>query len=526
MKKYSLIIVTVFSLLNCSDFLEEDPKGRLAQDDFFSSKADLDLAITALFSRFQNVVSRTGRGIYMYCADDVTSQNAGNKTRFAEYDMFNFNSGNTEVAALYSGLWSAVKAANYIINNAERTPADEAFINARLGQAYFIRAYCYFNLVRLWGKVPIITDLTIDYKRKREEVADVYALIEADCEIAEAMLPVTHTLTPYFRYGLNLSPTKGAAKALLASVYMTEAGWPLERGAAYYDLAAAKYKEIIDNEVTYGYILETDIKNLASEPTANFSKEIVFGAFFNKDGNAASSNDFFSTPYSELPEETNGFCDMIVELEFFNSMPAGPRKDAWILTEISILSKKDPVTDMAPWVVPWDSPETNQRHPHWKKNIDNGNWNYSVDPVTSKVFYTNGGLTTRSSKTKFIFRYADILLLYAEAKSFGTDGPDDLAYTSLNRVRDRAGLSTFLVGDLSTEEFQQTVLDERRWETCGMELSCMSRFFTMQRHKILHLQGDYRDPDDLPLNPALSLSEAFYYFPIPDMELLIVPDFN
>ena len=63
---------------------------------------------------------------------------------------------------------------------------------------------------------------------------------------------------------------------------MTEAGWPLKKGAEYYDKAAAKYKEIIENEDTYGYILEPDIRTLTKEPEANYSKEIVFGEFHNK----------------------------------------------------------------------------------------------------------------------------------------------------------------------------------------------------------------------------------------------------
>ena len=76
---------------------------------------------------------------------------------------------------------------------------------------------------------------------------------------------------------------------------MTEAGWPLKKGAEYYDKAAAKYKEIIENEATYGYILEPDIRTLTKEPEANYSKEIVFGEFHNKTKN------YFSGPKSELP---------------------------------------------------------------------------------------------------------------------------------------------------------------------------------------------------------------------------------
>ena len=91
------------------------------------------------------------------------------------------------------------------------------------------------------------------------------------------MLPDNHKIAPYFQNGINVAPNKGAAKALLASVYMTEAGWPLKKGAEYYDKAAAKYKEIIENEDTYGYILEPDIRTLTKEPEANYQRSPADG---------------------------------------------------------------------------------------------------------------------------------------------------------------------------------------------------------------------------------------------------------
>lgn len=511
MKKYSILIIMLF-LFSCSDFLEEDPKGQLSPDNFFNSKEDLDMAITAIFDQFQNINQQPGRNLYMYCADDVTSQNAGNKTRWAEYDMFNYNSGNTELGNWYAYLWQTVKACNYVINNAEKTPADEDYINARLGQAYMVRAYCYFNLVRIWGEIPIVTEVEINYDKQKETPAAVYELIESDCLKAEEMLPIKYDVEPYFQNGINVAPGKGAAKALLASVYMTEAGWPLKKGESYYDKAAEKFKEIIDHESEYGYILESNIIDLTIETTSNYSKEIVWGEFHNV------NQEHFMGPQCELPEESGGWCDLLVEIEFFNSMPDGPRKNAWVLKDICLLSKLD--DEGNPLMVSWNSTQTNQQHPHWRKNIDTGNWDYQVDEE-GNVSYTAQGTQWSSSRTRFIFRYADILLMYAEAKAFGSNGLDDLAYTCINRVRERAGLEA--VSTMSNSDFQKAVLDERRWETAGWEGSCMGRFFTMQRHEILHLQKDYRSSDDLPLNAALTLSEDFYYFPIPDREILIAP---
>jgi len=100
-------------------------------------------------------------------------------------------------------------------------------------------------------------------------------LIEADLAKAEAYLPINHTVAPYFNNGINIAPGKGAAKAMLASVWMTQAGWPLKKGTAFYDRAAAKYREIIDDEAMYGYMLEPDIRTLTMHPDGNFIKEIV-----------------------------------------------------------------------------------------------------------------------------------------------------------------------------------------------------------------------------------------------------------
>ncbi|MDR0429585.1 MAG: RagB/SusD family nutrient uptake outer membrane protein [Tannerellaceae bacterium] len=514
---YYFIIGAVFALSSCDSFLEEKAEGRLTPGSLFQDLEGLDMALTGLYNQYVQTNMYVFRSIHTWCGDDVTAQNAGNKTRFAEYDMFNFNSGNTEILDQYKTYYATIKACNNIINNAGQMTIDQAVLNSRLGQAYFLRALNYFMLVRIWGRIPLVTEVSIDYTRPRAEVAEIYELIESDALKAEEMLPLNHTVSPYFAGGINVAPNKAAAKALLASIYMTEAGWPLKKGSEYYDKAAAKYKEIIDKEGQegYNYMLEPDIRTLVEEPASNYSKEIVFGEFHNINNNG------YGGPYTELPEESSGWCDLIVELEFYNKFPEGPRKDAWFLTKITLTGReKDPETDKYP-VLNWDDPGTNQRHPHWKKNIHNGAWDYDYETG----YYTASGLTGSCSKTRYIFRYADILLLYAEAVAFGNGGVDPFAIECVHRVQTRAG-APLTSTTISKEDFRQAVLSERRWETAGMEHSCMGRFFTMQRHEILHLQKNYRSPDDLPLNSGLSLSEEYYYFPIPDAELLIVPDLN
>ncbi|MDR1162152.1 MAG: RagB/SusD family nutrient uptake outer membrane protein [Tannerellaceae bacterium] len=511
------LISLVFAFSSCDSFLEEKAEGRLTPNSLYQDVEGLDMALTGLYNQYVQTNRYVFRAIHAWCGDDITAQNAGNKTRFAEYDMFNFNSGNTEVLDQYKAYYSTIKACNNIINNAEGMTIDQTVLNSRLGQAYFLRALNYFMLVRIWGRLPLVTAVEIDYASPRASVEDIYELILSDALKAEEMLPLNHTVSPYFKEGINVAPNKAAAKALVASIYLTQAGWPLKKGTEFYDRAAAKYKEIIDNEGQegYNYILEPDIRTLVDEPESNYSKEIIFGEFHHV------NNNNYAGPFTELPEESTGWCDLIVELEFFDNFPEGPRKDAWFLTKISMTGReKDPVTDLYP-LLDWSDPGTNQKHPHWKKNIQNGAWDYDYETG----YYTAAGLQGGSSKTRYIFRYADILLLYAEAVAFGSGGVTPLALDCVHRVQTRAG-APLTPSSVSKETFQQAVLAERRWETSGMEHSCMGRFFTMQRHEILHLQKNYRSPNDLPLNNGLSLSEQYYYFPIPDAELLIVPDLN
>jgi len=520
MKKISIyfcLLIVALMATSCENFLTEDPKGALTPDALFKDANGLDMAISGIYATFVSTVNATEDQLYMWCGDDVTSQNFENKIRFAEFDRFYYNSGNVDLLALWQNYYACIKACNNVINNAENMDIDETFRDQRVGQAYFFRALEYFMLVRIFGPVPMPTTTDIDYTTTRSSVEDIYTLIESDIAKAEKYLPDNWTVQPYFNFGINVSPTSGAAKALEASVWMTEAGWPLNKGAAYYDKAAAKYKEIIDNASTYGYKLEPDIRNLVTEAGGDYNHEIVFGGFL-------SINWWqFASAYNEFPEEAGGWCDLLPELDFFNNFPEGPRKDAFFLTTIYIAGDN-------PRLVPWDDPQTNQRHPHFKKNVDSSiGWVYNYDTKS----YTGDGMNWgQSGKTRYLFRYADILLLYAEAVAYGT-GDINVAVPYVLKVQDRAGEADNLKvkTGMSREAFQQAVLNERKWETCGNECSTMGRFFTMQRHGILQNQSSYRittgDLHDTTLNPAFisqtSPSEQFYYFPIPDQEMLIVP---
>ena len=526
------LMIVVFAASSCENFLEENPKGRLTPDVMFNDINGLNMAINGMYNQFQGTQNAAHLHLYMWCGDDITSKNTGNKTRMAAFDRFYFDPGQPEYQTYWDNLWACVKACNNVIYNGEGMTIDRTALEHRLGQAYIFRALTYFQLVRIWGRLPIVTEVEIDYTTPRASVEEIYAFIEEDLEKAERYLPAKHTSTsaiaPYFRDGINLAPNEAAAKALRASVWMTQAGWPLKKGASFYDKAAAKYREIIDRETEYGYMLEPDIWTLVIHPRASYSKEIVFGCFLN-------TNSGYDNVRREIPEEAgdNGWSDLIPQLDFFYDFPEGSRKNAFFNTKVFI-SKNNVCVD-------WDDPLTMEMHPYFKKNILTDSWINGGFNIETGIWNVQG--FSNHGKTRFIFRYADILLLYAEAVAFGSGAIDNFVVDCVLRVQNRAGVpdGKKVTYGMSREAFQKAVLDERRWETCGVEMSAMSRFFTMQRHEILHLQGAYRiwdpgDPErtdqektdifDSGLNPHLTLSEEFYYLPVPSGELLIVPDFN
>ena len=144
---------------------------------------------------------------------------------------------------IWYGCYKAIQGANNIIANYETLLGeDEAKVKQIAGEAYFIRAYSYYWLVRLWGKIPLLTkaEVTEDIlKIGLTEPNEIYRLIVSDLEQAEQFMSPTKRAPG--------RASSGSAKALLADVYLTMGGWPLN-DASSYAKAAAKAKEVIERK--------------------------------------------------------------------------------------------------------------------------------------------------------------------------------------------------------------------------------------------------------------------------------------
>ena len=475
----------------CEEALEEDPKGSLAPEFFFRTEEDLHLAITPVYGGMLEAFNSWGGIAPMFGGDDLTTLAGSNKQGFKEFDVFEATNTNDRMGAMWGNAYGSIKNANNFLLNYEKADVSDEIKQQYAGQAHFLRALAYFYLVRIWGEIPLVEGIEPDFEQPKAEVADVYALIESDLLTAEAFLPDT-----WEAFEQGVVPTKGTAKALLSSVYLTMAGWPLQ-DASKYALAAAQAGEVIDAAGTYGYELMPEFADLW-DGTSKSDAELVFGIFY--ENQYAWPNVNMMGPRAGQPGAENGWDDYFSEIHFFNDFPEGPRKEATFLTEIAVEKNEDGTLTKMNWQ------EVGTRHPYFKK------YRFGKDLDPENPFDANW----MSDRTAVLMRYAHVLLIYAEAQAMA-NRVDASAYEALNQVRRRAGLEEVPLG-LSREDFRDAVIQERAWEFAAEP---EGRWFDLIRTERVEEATADRGPAEVALpNPP---TKADYWAPIPNGDVLINP---
>ena len=518
MRKYISILLLTTILLSCSkNFLNEKTYGLIQPSNYFTSASDLEKCVSALYGNSNLMYWQSANMASCMGGDDVTTQAGGNKAGYLQFDLFNAQDNNDRLPNMWTGSYGTIKQANVIIGNINNfvEPKDQPSLlsdqkNRAMGQSYFLRALAYFNLVRVFGQVPLITEVTISYDIKKASFSDIYGLIIADLTKAETMVPIDYKTAPNAsdleRNTAKARVTIGAVKALMASVYLSMAGYPLKDNSKY-ALAAQKAKEVIDNESSYGYVLLPNYGDLWKWQNGwkNVGNaEDVYAVFYNNSagdwsdgGTAANGN--MNAPLSFFPENFGGWSDAFAELTFFKEFPAGSRKDATFLT----VGQKSPGDPIITWK------DFSYGHPYYNKYTDMPG--FSTSNMGAYIDWW-------SSRSIQVIRYAEVLLVYAEAKAM-SGGPDALAYNCLDRVRTRAGLSNTPAG-LGATAFRDMVIDERKWEFAGLE-PC-ARWFDMVRTETVESATAKRDPAEIPL--VKSPTKEQYFAPIPQGDRILNPN--
>ncbi len=463
-----LLAATTVMTTSCSDFLNEDPKGQLTPSTYFSSQAELDMSLYALYTQVNHTQNYTNPEYPQWQGDDITANPGSNKQACAEMDKFSVSDNNKGVTAAWKLHYNVIKAANLIIDNAARTPVSQDEINIAIGQAKFWRAYAYFYMVRLFGALPInehnendggTTELT--------DVKGVYDLILRDLEDCDALnLPASYSSEPRHLFGVDVYVTRQAVKSTLAAVYMAMAGYPLNLGETYYAKAAAKAKEVIDgvSAGTYNLTMNSEWKNVYSYGN-NYNTETVLGINFSPTKNWSTDSQLSSCCFFE---SLGGWGDAWGEIKFWKEFPEGPRKAAVYDPQIRL--KDGTLTDW--WALNADGTAVvPERHPMF--SIFTINRDNSGKEIAAPYDYTLPPYTGMCTDTRHsLIRYPEVLLWYAESAA-RSGGDLSLAKQCLKQVRARAVNSSEAntVDGVSIDAMTATQLAAAAWKEHGWEIA-------------------------------------------------------
>ena len=452
-----LLILVGWGMASCESFLSEDPKGQLATENFFTNQSDLEASLNALYRVVADAQHANHyNGTNFLVGDDISTHPASNKQPLREHDQFAVSDNNAWMPYLWEQRYRIVKAANFVINNAARTPGvDEKLIKSAVGQASFWRAFAYFYLVTTWGPVPVMLEEKIDYGAELWSEEKVYELIVNDLKVAETDCPENYTEEPYTRNGVNIAVNKGAAKAALSYVYMAMAGWPLNKGTQYYEMAAAKAKEVIDGveNGTYRYALLDQYWKVYSWEYNDKNPEVLVGVYYNMDRqkNMSVVTDFLQDMKQAGWGDTNG------EIKFWKEFPEGPRKEATYFPKIMLSDGK-----LYDWWYDTDPPSRAVVAPCFNKSTEGAERGTEFDYADPRAIPYSG------EKQHQVIRLAEVYCWYAE--TVGRSGKTDAkAVEVLNKVRNRADgkESNIYSMSMTPEELAEAAYNEHGWEIAG-----------------------------------------------------------
>lgn len=490
MKKIALSIILLFTVSgffqSCSSFLEENPVDRYVVGNFYSGETDAKAAVAAVYQDLYAIYNRRMFLLNALPADDEKNGLGMPNQYLQNLEYLRHTSENQFVREMWQYNYVGIARANTAIINIPNINM-EASMQARLiGEAKFLRALYYFNLVRFFGDVPLVLQLESveDAMIPRTPLDQVYAQIIQDLSDAESSLPEEYSSVDIGR------ASKGAAKILLGKVYLT---------MHEYQKCADKLAEVVNNESTYGYGLNEDFADNWRKDTEDGLEMVFTIEYMDPPGTGNSEMTLIAPKYSMV----GGFAVLGIN----NGNEADiPTMDLY--TQYSDDDERKAVTLRTDFV-----------------SLKDGSVHTSSIPLFVKYWEEGETITGNSDNNIHILRYADALLMYAEA--LNELGRTNDAYAPLNRVRERAfNSASHDFSGLSQSEFRDAVLQERRLELAfeghrWFDLVRTGRFVQrMKDHSILEAQLAESNKVEIGQN----VKDYMILMPIPQREIDLNPE--
>ena len=478
--KYNLIAIALlgFSFSSCSDFLEQNPQTDLSENDFYKTADDILSAVNGAYSSLQEGDIYGNWYVFGEIPSDNTrNQLSGSVTTQNEFDQFYIDTQNSMIANFWKAAYKVINRTNTILGRIDGIEINTELANRYKLECKFIRALMYFNLVRVYGDVPLVLkeiSISESYDILREPKENVYNQIIADLKEAQD-LPVSYSTAEDGR------ATQGAAKALLANVYMTLHKYAEAETILAEIINSGRYS-LLEN--TPGSLNIDGYKNVFS-PVNHNSKEGIFEIQFLKGGYGEGSN--YANNFAPENSGTNVVAvggtggNNIPEMDIYNAYEEGDLRRDFSMS----LGYYD-----------------NRKNNEWVES------RYVCKFMD--VPYQNND----ASNNYPVIRYADVILMYAEALNQNGKTAEACKYLNMTRRRGFGDQTTETSPvDLQTTDKAQFALmveQERRVELAFENHRWFDLIRTGRAVEVMRSKG-------------FSLNETNLICPIPQKQIDVNP---
>jgi len=489
MKRFSSLIISLLitlltaallMLTACNKFLAEDPKNVVAVTNFYKTANDAISAVNAIYAYLNSTSTGSTAGVYhstFWVIAGVASDEMYNESIFwpdiDQISKFVETPINNSLEETWTMHYKAITLANIAIARIPGIDMDPTLRTRLVNEAHFLRGLLYFDMVRMFGSIPLVLQETEPLTPTPATPDAIYEQVIQDLTAAED-LPDSYP--PGDGRG---RATKGAAKAILAKVYLTQQNW---------QACADKCKEVINSNQ---YALWDDFGDVF-KLSSRGGKEAIFSVGFGDGGGSISFWEVGQFNVRLLPpqlsvegvQNAQGW-QVPTQNLYDNYDPQDRRREVTFITEIH--NPDNTITTIKPYI---------QKY-----------WDRAAEPQG------NG-----SANDYPVIRYADVLLMYAEAEN--ELGNSAEAHTYINMVRKRARFDGTVYRNavpdyvnLSKDEFRAAVLNERRMEFVAEG----QRWFDLARTHTLETLVPIAKPGIVP-------QSKHYLFPIPQREIDLNPN--
>lgn len=492
----------LFGMTACAGYLDEDNRSAITQNSYFQNANQAQTAVNGIYAGLNVFLTRVNYGEAPFISMELPVGHAKTLGQSASNNnMIQQRSASIEGVffTTWSGLYKAIANANMCVVKLPEVDMDVTLKSKLMGESLFLRALYYYYLVRLYGDIPCITGIvdtnSPDFYPQRSPVTDIY-----DKVIIPDLLEAEKTTLP--DYDASGRVCKGMVKSLLASVYLTTAGQPLNR-ATNYALARDKALEVINGVPgRYPYTLFDSYAYL-HDRAHKIQKELILQVQVllgtNDQGTSGIAQLIIPEKcgISKFPDEYGALtvCD-----EFVQSYEEGDKR-----------------ADLTPGAT----------HTFFFNSYMKDGTLMSFSPIALYKYWLeeaagNAG-DQKTDENYTLLRYPEVLLIYAEASN-EVSGPTSIAVEQLKKIRDRAGLSTPDAGMFTKDSFREFIWKERYHE---LAFENKAYFDILRTWKVYDLKKNrFVDAFSFQNESGVTFKKQYLNWPIPSIEINTNPSLN